>query len=136
MQIFFKNKAKNIYMKIKNKGCEWLLQSVCALFVGFINGFLGGGGGMLCVPTLKKVYKLETKKAHATTIAIMLPISVVSSIIYMFNNYLNFKLSICVILGVLLGGFIGAITLKKINGSYVRWLFIGILFIAGVRMMV
>ena len=103
--------------------------------VGFINGFFGGGGGLICVPTLEKVYKLETKKAHATAIAVMLPLSITSSVIYLFNNKFNFASTLSVALGVLLGGFVGAIFLKKINSTVVRWIFIAVLFSAGVRMM-
>lgn len=123
-------------MKNNKKVKRVIFRSCFALMVGFINGFFGGGGGLLCVPTLEKVYKLETKQAHATTIAVMLPLSVISTIIYMFNNYLNFKLSLNVVVGVVVGGFIGALTLKKVGGAFVRWLFIVILFVAGVRMMV
>lgn len=123
-------------MKNNKKIKGVLLKNCFALLVGFINGFFGGGGGLLCVPTLEKVYKLETKRAHATAIAVMLPLSIVSTIIYLINNYINFELSLSVIVGVILGGFIGAIALKKVKGSFVRWLFIAILFIAGVRMMV
>ena len=43
---------------------------------GAANGFFGSGGGLLSVPALESG-GLETKKAHATSLAIMLPLSVV-----------------------------------------------------------
>ncbi len=107
-----------------------------ALAVGFINGFFGGGGGLVCVPTLERVYKLKTKKAHATAIAIMLPLSFISSIVYIFNNNINIYVLMAITAGVLIGGFIGAIFLKKLKGSIIRWIFISILFIAGIRMVI
>ena len=60
---------------------------VCPLvFLAGLIDAIGGGGGLICVPTLEKVYKLKTKNAHATAIAIMFPLSVVSSTIYLLNN--------------------------------------------------
>lgn len=113
-----------------------LLKGLFALVVGFINGFFGGGGGLVCVPTLEKIYKLPTKNAHATTILIMLPLSIISSIIYIINNNFNYAVTFSIASGVIIGGFFGAILLKKINGSAVKWIFIVILFSAGIRMVV
>ena len=52
------------------------------LAVGFANGFFGAGGGMLAVPVLTFIMGLEEKKAHATALLIILPLSIISSIIY------------------------------------------------------
>lgn len=121
-------------MKNKKNLKGTMLRVGFAILVGFINGFFGGGGGLILVPVLQKIYKLETKKAHATAILIMLPLSVVSSIIYIIRNDFNINVTALVCLGVLLGGFIGAIFLKKFNEGIVRWIFVIVLFASGVRM--
>ncbi len=120
------------HKKIKN----FIIRNIFAVFVGFVNGFFGGGGGLLCVPTLEKVYKLETKKAHATTVAIMLPLSIVSSVVYLFHNNINVWATIAIAVGSTIGGLFGAFALKKTNSDFIRWMFIVILFVAGVRMVV
>ena len=124
-------------MKKVSKSKNYFLKYLPAVFVGFINGFFGGGGGLVCVPTLERIYKLDTKTAHATTVSIMLPLSIVSSIIYIINNTnINFAYAGAVTAGSILGGLFGAFALKKCKGAFVRWLFIAILFIAGVRMII
>lgn len=123
-------------MKANKNHKNFIIKTIFAVLVGFINGFFGGGGGLLCVPTLEKVYKLETKKAHATTVAIMLPLSIVSSIIYFFNNTFNLYSTLAITIGSVLGGLIGAFALKKASSGFIRWIFIAILFIAGVRMVI
>ena len=123
-------------MKKQKNIKEFLLKNLFAVLVGFVNGFFGGGGGLLCVPTLEKVYKLETKNAHATTVAIMLPLSIVSSIIYLFHSNINIWSTLTVALGSVVGGLFGAFALKKTNSNFIRWLFIVILLSAGVRMVV
>ena len=91
----------------------------------------------MCVPTLEKVYKLDTKSAHATTVGIMLPLSIASSIRYLISNIdINFAFAGSVTAGSIVGGLIGAFALKKCKGVFVRWLFIVILFVAGIRMII
>lgn len=123
-------------MKNRKNSKNFILKNIFAVLVGFINGFFGGGGGLLCVPTLEKIYKLETKKAHATAVAIMLPLSIVSSIIYFFHNNMNIYATLAITLGSVAGGLFGAFALKKANSDFIRWIFIAILFTAGVRMVV
>lgn len=113
-----------------------VLKGTFAVLVGFVNGFFGGGGGLLCVPTLEKVYKLETKNAHATAVAIMFPLSFASSIIYLISNSINTFSCLAVAIGSSLGGLVGAFALKKFNSNFIRWIFIAILFTAGVRMVI
>lgn len=121
-------------MNLKKDKNKWFVKGICALIVGFINGFFGGGGGLITVPVLERMYKLPTKKAHATAIAIMLPISIVSSLVYLFNNEFKLAVTASVTVGVIAGGFIGALLLKNLKGTVVRWIFIVILFSAGIRM--
>ena len=107
---------------------------IISLAIGFLNGFFGGGGGMLCVPFLKKFYKLEDKVAHATTMFIMLPLSLISSILY-WNKMggFNFKY-LYIICGVVLGGVVGALLLKKLSNKALNIMFSIVIIIGGIRM--
>lgn len=123
-------------MKNEKKSKNKLIKNIFACIVGFINGFFGGGGGLICVPTLENIYKLDSKKSHATSIAIIFPISIISSLIYIINNKIDYFNMGAVTVGVILGGMIGAFALKKSSSSFVRWLFILVLYTVGVRMLV
>ena len=124
-------------MKKAYKAKNFFFKYIPAVFVGFVNGFFGGGGGLICVPTLEKLYKLDTKTAHATTVSIMLPLSIASSIIYLISNTnINLGFAGAVTGGSILGGLVGAFALKKCKGAFVKWLFIIILFVAGFRMII
>lgn len=106
------------------------------IFVGFINGFFGGGGGMICVPAIEKILEIDNKKAHATTIAIILPLSLVSSLFYIFSYELNYMLLLYTSIGVISGGVVGSILLKKLNSKVIRVIFILILIVSGVKMII
>ena len=66
----------------------------------------------------------------------MFPLSIISSTIYLINNSINVFVCSSVAAGVLIGGLLGALFLKKLNSTIVRWVFICVLFFAGVRMVV
>ncbi len=103
------------------------------LAVGFANGFFGAGGGMLAVPVLTFIMGLEEKKAHATALLIILPLSIISSIIYgksvsIGDNFLE------ILLGVLIGGILGALLLKKLNTASLVVSFYFLMAFAGFQM--
>lgn len=104
------------------------------VFVGFINGFFGGGGGMLCVPILEKLLKEETKRAHATAILIILPISIVSAVMYLINGYFDVFASISVSIGVISGGIAGAFLLKILPPKVVGIIFSVMMIGVGIKL--
>ena len=123
-------------MKSKQKIPKSIVITICGIAIGFINGFFGGGGGMLCVPLLEKYLKLENKHAHATTLCVILPLSIVSSIVYIVKNNLNFVELTFVTIGAIFGGTIGAIFLKKLNSKWVRVIFAVLMLAAGLKMVI
>ncbi len=104
--------------------------------IGVINGFFGGGGGMIVVPLLNKVFGLEQKKAQATALFVILPISLVSTIVYMCFNSIDFASGWPVIAGIIGGGIIGATMLNKLNNKAIKGIFIFFMLLGGVGMLI
>lgn len=102
--------------------------------VGFINGFFGGGGGMLCVPLLNKILGEETKSSHATAMLIILPISIASAITYVSSGFFDLKLTLIVGGGVIAGGIVGALLLKKLNSAAISIIFAVLMIAAGIKL--
>lgn len=65
-------------MKWKN----YLRPALCGAAAGFVNGFFGAGGGMVLVPLLIRLGKMEDKKAFSSSVCIILPLCLVSLGIY------------------------------------------------------
>lgn len=124
-------------MQTNNKqqdiGVLWLI--IAGALIGFVNGFCGGGGGMICVPILVNLLKLPDKKGHATTILIMLPLCITSFIVYLIKGGINVGLSINVGIGFIVGGILGAMLLKKINNVALQLIFAAVIIIAGVKLL-
>ncbi len=104
--------------------------------IGVINGFFGGGGGMVVVPLLNKMFGLEQKKAQATALFVILPISLVSTIVYMCYHSIDFAEGWPVIVGIIVGGVIGAFLLNKIKNNVIKGIFIFFMLLGGVGMLI
>ncbi len=107
----------------------------CSSLIGIINGLLGGGGGMLCVPALAKLGNLTTKQAHATAVFVMLPISIISSIVYSVSVKVDIMQLFLITIGSLLGGVIGSKFLKNFKSVIIDYIFTFVILFAGIRML-
>lgn len=104
--------------------------------IGFINGFFGSGGGIIAVPFLVMLLKMEQHNSHATSIFIIFPISILSIFFYIKNNYMDWNVAFKVILGGMIGGFIGAKLLNRFSTNFLRRTFAVFMIIAAIKMLV
>lgn len=111
-----------------------LLTAAAGLAVGIVNGLLGAGGGMIAVPLLKKL-GLSQKQAHANAVAVILPITVLSAVLYLIKGYVSLADSFVFIPGGLVGALIGTYCLKKISPIWLKRIFGGFMVYAGVRLL-
>lgn len=134
--------------RMKNTGCAMfavpapsvkkrrrVLLAVCGLAVGAVNGLFGAGGGMLAVPVLVYAAGLSEKKAHATAIALILPLCMVGTVVYALRGSFDTGIVLPTVLGVLAGGVAGAALLKKLSAPVLNFLFYGLMLFAGIKMM-
>lgn len=117
-------------LSAKNK---WILIIFSAL-AGFVNGFLGGGGGVLIVALLLAVVKLHQKHAQATALLIILPLTVVSTAVYLIKGNVEWIPTLWATLGVVVGGIVGALLLSKIKGNVAKIIFALVLIAGGLKM--
>ena len=110
-----------------------LKSSILGILTGVINGLFGSGGGMILVVGLEKILKLEARKAHASSIAIILPISLVSVFVYMRYLNIDYSLVVLISIGGMIGGFIGARYLSKISIRKLKVLFGVCMIISAVK---
>ena len=102
---------------------------------GIINGLFGGGGGMIVVPMLITFLKRLPKRAHATALIIILPLSLASGLLYAMFGSLNVNVVIPVGTGVVGGGVLGAILLSKLTSKWIIIIFSVVMAAAGVKML-
>ena len=111
-----------------------ILIVLASLFAGFATGVFGGGGGMIVVPILTGLYGLEPVKAHATAIATIFPLCLVSVIFYLTQGGWEWKSGLVVTAGVVVGGIVGALAMKKIPAKWLQPIFYILMIVGGVKM--
>ncbi len=102
----------------------------CGGVVGVANSIFGGGGGMIAVPMLSKT-GLDEKRAHATAILVILPVSLLSFLLYAVKGTYDFSVLIPTALGVTIGGVLGAKLLGNLPTKAVNLAFAFLQLIAG-----
>jgi hypothetical protein len=96
---------------------------------------LGSGGGVIAVLSLRKFLNLEAHKSHATAVAVMLPLTVVSAIVYLGKYQTDIKVLLLVTAGGIIGGIIGAKLLVKISSKWLHKIFGAVMIFAAIRML-
>ena len=129
-----RQKAQKSDKKLSSK--KKLVLLACGAVIGFLNGFFGGGGGMICVRLLQKSLSLDAKHSHATAIAVIFPLSLISAFIYVINGYIKSFPLLTIGIGVVAGGIIGAFTLKFLPPKAIRLIFAIIMFVGGIKLII
>jgi len=107
---------------------------IIGIITGIVNGLFGSGGGTIVVPALIILLCMEDHKAHATAIAIILPLTVVSAFFYIKGSFVDLPLTLKVSLGGIIGGFIGAKLLNSVPEKALRIVFGSFMILAALRM--
>ena len=92
---------------------SWLAPAAAGGLAGLANGFFGGGGGMVLVPLLTGRCGLDQRRAFATSVAIILPLCILSSAIYFFRGGLDLAAALPYLAGGLIGGWVGGRTFRR-----------------------
>jgi len=86
--------------------------AVSGALAGVANGLFGAGGGMVLVPLLARWAGLEDRRAFATAISIILPLCIVSLVVYWQHGAVT--LAWPYLVGGFAGGLIGGWLLRRI----------------------
>lgn len=116
----------------------WRAQIPRLLLVGVVGGLLSGlfgiGGGVVMVPLLIVVARMDERRAAATSLAAIVPAAVAGVVTYGVNGEVNYAAGGLVAAGAVVGAYLGARLLRRISLSALRWGFILLLLATAVRM--
>lgn len=128
----------------------WLLCALVGLGAGLLNGLLGAAGGILLVAALPRITPPsvlyapvlplgtyhERRDILAAALAVMLPISAVSGMVYWIGGIRpSPTLLLSLLLPAAAGGLLGAKLLGRIPNHLLQRLFAAVVVVAGVRML-
>ncbi len=96
---------------------------LASLVAGNLSGLLGVGGGFIKVPVIHLVCGVPMKAATATSNFMIGVTAVASAFIYLGRGEVRPALTATVILGVLVGSFIGSVVSQRLPGRLVQAIF-------------
>ena len=87
---------------------------ITGLLAGAANGFFGAGGGLFLVPLFTRWLHLEQRRAFATSVAVVLPLSVAALVSYALEGGVDVGAALPYLAGGLVGGWIGGKIFEKV----------------------
>ena len=109
---------------------------LAGLAAGFVNGFFGAGGGMVLVPLLIWLVGLPDKLAFSSAISIIMPLCVVSLVIYGRHDMLPLSDALPYLLGGAGGGVLAGLWFQKVPAKWLHLALGALILLGGVRLLV
>jgi uncharacterized membrane protein YfcA len=108
---------------------------IISYLAGILSGLLGIGGGGIKVPAMNVISNIPMKAAVATSNFMIGVTAAASALVYIRNGFCDGFVTSPVVLGTLIGSFIGAKVAIKVKGVLLKKIFIIILLVLGARML-
>ena len=104
--------------------------AVSGAAAGAANGLFGGGGGSVLVPLLTRFCGLEQRQAFSTSLAVILPLCILSAAVYLFRGGLDLLAALPYLIGGTVGGWLGGRWFRGVRVVWLRRAF-GLLLVYG-----
>ncbi len=89
---------------------------------------------MIAVPALK-ASGMSQKEAHENAVAVILPLTVLSAVLYIVRGSVTLPDALPFIPAGLVGAVIGTLLMKKISNIWLTRIFGGFMIFSGIRML-
>ncbi len=117
---------------------SFALCGAVGIFAGFINGFLGAGGGLILLWILGRMNPEKGEDAvrnnFASVVLVVLLLSVVSAVTYSHTSRIDAASLLSLALPGMAGGIAGAFLTDKLKTKILKLAFCVIIVIAGINM--
>jgi uncharacterized membrane protein YfcA len=105
------------------------------LLAGSLGGMVGLGGGIILIPALIFLLKMDQQTAQGTSIAVMLPpIGLFAVYNYYKAGYVNIQYAFIIALAFMVGGYFGSLLALKLPAHIMRKTFSVLLVLIAVKM--
>ena len=102
---------------------------------GFLSGLFGVGGGLIMVPALVLLVGMAQHRAHATSLAAIVPIAAVGAAIFGGTDNVNLVAAALLIAGSLLGVQAGTRLMDRLSGERLALVFGGFVMVVAIAML-
>ncbi len=102
---------------------------------GILAGMVGVGGGIVIVPALIYFFGMDQHTAQGTSLAVLLPPTGLFAFMrYYRAGHVDVKVAALIVVGLLLGGWIGGGWAQQVSGPALRKGFAAMLLLVSLKM--
>ena len=105
------------------------------LFIGFLSGIMGVGGGFILVPAMIYLLKMPTNVVVVTSLYQIMFVTAATTIMQATWNYtVDIVLAVLLMVGGVIGAQLGAAAGTKLKGEELRFLMAALVLLVALRM--
>lgn len=113
----------------------YLYAILIGLLSGVTTGLFGVGGGIIMVPAMMFLLKLDIKLAIGTSLAVMVPSACMGALKHAHLGHVNGRLALAIIPVAIATAFAGAWLTQHLSSETLRRAFGGLLILVGFRLL-
>jgi uncharacterized membrane protein YfcA len=114
-----------------------LLFLAIGLAAGLLSGLFGIGGGIIIVPALLLLGRMQPNTATGTSLgALLLPVGALGAWQYYKSGHLDVRASLLIALGIFVGAYLGAVLMQDLDPVMAKRAFAVFLVVVSVRIWV
>ena len=113
---------------------SWWILALVGVIGGVLSGAFGVGGGILMVPLLIGLAKMNQRQAAATSLLAIVPTAIAGSATYLIAGQVDVFAALFLGIGGVVGSLYGTRLLKQLPLGVLRWGFIVLLVVVAIRM--
>lgn len=98
--------------------------AVIGAAAGLLGGLFGVGGGLIIVPGLVSLAKMDRRLAHGTSLAATLPIATASLLTYLSQGNVDWAVALFLAIGAIVGAIVGTQLLRVIPKNVLVMVFV------------
>ena len=115
---------------------NWLPLLGIGLLAGVFAGMFGIGGGLIIVPALLFLFKIDIKSATGTSLAALIPpVGLLGAYEYWHAGLINIRWALVIAAGLFVGAYFGAKIVIGLEPAIIKRIYGGFLLLISVRML-
>lgn len=114
---------------------DFVVLIITGALMGILSGMLGVGGGVLLVPALMYIMKVEPHKAIGISLAVIIPTALSGTLKHYRNGNVDVRMALLISIGAVCGAYLGASLAKGMDASTLRRVFGGFLVLMGLNLL-
>ena len=105
------------------------------IFVGFLAGIMGVGGGFIMVPAMIYLLRMPTNVVIGTSLFQIVFVTAVTTVLHAKQNYnVDVVLALLLMIGGVVGAQLGAVAGERLKGEQLRFVLAGLVVLVCLRM--